>query len=260
MHRPLLQPYVLNTAEGVPVRLRPAGLGARLAATAVDGLVQLLLIGGMFLVGATVAQRIGAVPNHLYQLAANTLAAAGGALGLLVIWLYPMIFELTWEGQTPGKRALSLQVVSDDGGAVGWRASLVRNLLRPADLFPGMGGAGMLVSLLDPMGRRIGDLAAGTLVVHRSRPTPRPVLAGAAPELLPPQLTPRRVRVALGPELLGLAAEALARLDQLAPEARDRVLAAVAGRIRARLGWQEAPLSDPALLASVLARAGEDQS
>ena len=257
MDVPLLQPYALPTAEGVTVRLRPAGLGARLAASAVDGLVQLLLVGGMFLIGGTLSQRLGASPAGVYQLAAGTLAAAGVVAGLLVLWIYPTAFELIWDGQTPGKRAMGLQVVADDGGAVGWRASLVRNLLRPADLFPGMGGAGMLVSLIDPRGRRIGDLVAGTLVVHRPLPSPRPVLDGAAPELLPPRLTPRRVRVALGPELLGLTAEALARRAQLEPAARERVMAAVADRVRAQLEWPEAPLSDPALLASVLARASE---
>jgi len=257
MDAPLLEPYALPTAEGVTVRLRPAGLGARLAASAVDGLVQLLLIGGLFLIGATVVQRLGAGPTSVYQLAAGTLATLGAAAGFLIIWVYPTAFELIWEGQTPGKRAMGLQVIADDGGAVGWRASLVRNLLRPADLFPGMGGTGMLVSLIDPLGRRLGDLVAGTLVVHRPLPSPRPVLTGASPSLLPARLTPRRVRVALGPDLMRLAAETLSRQTQLDPEVRARVLSAVADRVRSQLEWPDAPLSDPTLLASVLTRASE---
>jgi uncharacterized RDD family membrane protein YckC len=253
------EPFELPTAEGVPVRLQPAGLGSRLAAAAVDALVQLLLIGGLFLVGGTVAQRLGAAPESLYQLLASSLAAAGAASAVLVvIWTYPTVFELIWRGQTPGKRALGLQVVADDGGAVGLRASLTRNLLRPADLLPGVGGLGILVCWVDPMGRRIGDLVAGTLVVYRPPPSPRPALSGAALELLPPRLTPRRVRVALGPELLTLAAETLERRHTLDPEESPRVLSQVADSVRQRLGWEDAPLSDPTLLATVLAQAARD--
>ena len=169
-------------------------------------------------------------------------------------WTYPTLFELAWDGQTPGKRALALRVVRQDGGAVGLPASVVRNMLRVADLLPGFGGLGILVAFLDPQGRRIGDLAAGTLVVHDPAVGAAPMLAVAREDLLPDAWTPRRIRAALGADGLFLVAETLSRRAGLAPERRGTVLAAVADRVREDLGSQPLQLNDEVLLASVLSR------
>src|SRR5690606_13759230 len=98
----------------------------------------------------------------------------------VLLWAYPVVFEALFDGQTPGKRALELRVVSGDGAPVGWLAALVRNLLRTVDMLPVGYGFGLVSSLADPYGRRLGDLVAGTLVVHapRLRTVPQPPLAG----------------------------------------------------------------------------------
>jgi hypothetical protein len=85
---------------------------------------------------------------------------------------------------TPGKSALQLRVVHDDGTPVGFAASLLRNLLRTADMFPFCGTVGIVAMLLHPEFRRLGDLAAGTVVVHVARPEP-PVDIEDGPELAP---------------------------------------------------------------------------
>ena len=88
-------------------------------------------------------------------------------IGFFVInWFYPVFFELFGNGATPGKRVFGLQVIKQNGTPVDLAASLVRNLLRTADYLPFFFGVG-LVSMLSNRGfRRLGDLAAGTLVVY----------------------------------------------------------------------------------------------
>ncbi len=244
---PLLSVHEIRTVDEVPVRLHTAHLGTRLAAAAVDLAVQLVLWGALL-------AALGGAVSELGRGSQGWFTAAAGVVGLLVLWAYPTVFELAWSGQTPGKRALALRVVRQDGGAVGLPASLVRNLLRVADLFPGFGGLGIVTALLDTHGRRIGDLAAGTLVVHEPGPAAAPATGLAREDLLPAAWTPRRLRAALGADGLGLVAETLARHQGLAPERQGPVLAAVADRVVQDLGGRPEHVSDPVLLASVLAR------
>jgi len=97
------------------------------------------------------------------------MGALGG--GLLAIvwfgleWLYPMVFEMLPRGATPGKRALGLRVVMDSGLPLTMSACVTRNLLRAADYLPFLYGAGLLSILVRSDSKRLGDLAAGTLVV-----------------------------------------------------------------------------------------------
>lgn len=84
----------------------------------------------------------------------------------LLYWFYPVVFEAMWDGRTPGKRAMGLRVIAGNGAPVGWLAAFTRNLLRVVDMLPLGYAAGLVSSLLDPWGRRLGDMVAGTLVVH----------------------------------------------------------------------------------------------
>uniref|UniRef100_UPI0025F2F3AC RDD family protein n=1 Tax=uncultured Thiodictyon sp. TaxID=1846217 RepID=UPI0025F2F3AC len=141
-----------ETPEGVDLGLRVAGPAPRALALAADGAIRLVIL-----------------------LALSPLAALSGlGLGLSLIavflleWLYPVTFEVL-SGATPGKRAMGLMVVHDDGTPVGLPASLIRNLLRVVDFFPLFYGVGLVCTLVDRDFRRLGDLAAGTLVVHAQR-------------------------------------------------------------------------------------------
>jgi hypothetical protein len=77
-----------------------------------------------------------------------------------------VVFEVWRHGQTPGKRALGLRVVNADGTPVTWLPSVVRNLLRVVDILPGVYSVGLVSTLVDPHARRLGDIVAGTLVIH----------------------------------------------------------------------------------------------
>lgn len=88
-------------------------------------------------------------------------------LTFLLEWFYPVFFEVFRQGQTPGKRAMGLRVVNSDFTPIGWGGSVVRNLLRAADFFPAFYVTGLVSMFLSGRFQRLGDLAAGSLVVYR---------------------------------------------------------------------------------------------
>ncbi len=142
--------YTAETPEGITLSLRPAGIVARGLAYLID----LAIRGCLFI---AVAITVG------------LMGKAGAAVLLLAYfaleWFYPVVFELTRSAATPGKRALGLRVVMDSGLPVTPAASLTRNLLRAADFMPALFGAGLVSMLWRGDSKRLGDLAAGTLVV-----------------------------------------------------------------------------------------------
>ncbi|MEK8031394.1 RDD family protein [Ideonella sp. DXS29W] len=161
----------VETPEGVALALRPAGAVARGIAFLIDFLIRLLLIGTLGAVLSTV----------------KGIGDAFWLIGFFVLeWFYPVLFELSPAGATPGKMAVGLRVVMDDGLPVTASASMLRNLLRAADFLPMAYGAGLLSMLCRRDFKRLGDLAASTLVVydqrhHRPSPWPdAPVCAPAA--------------------------------------------------------------------------------
>lgn len=144
---------VFETPEGVDLELRLAGPAPRAAALAIDWAIRALL----------------------YLMISPLIALSGLGVGLFLLalflmeWFYPVFFELR-SGATPGKKAMGLVVVHDDGTPIGPSASLIRNLLRAVDFLPLLYGTGLVSMLLDRDFRRLGDLAAGTLVVYADRP------------------------------------------------------------------------------------------
>ena len=93
----------------------------------------------------------------------------GGGLALILLfvveWLYPVLFEVLWRGQTPGKRILGISVINDDLTPVTLGPSLIRNLLRFVDFLPLLYLVGVATMLSNGRFQRLGDLAAGTLVI-----------------------------------------------------------------------------------------------
>lgn len=160
----------VETPEGLPLDLRCAGACPRAYAWALD-----------------LGIRLAALSTLGTALALLGEAGSGVLLVVmfLVYWGYPIVFEVLNDGQTPGKRALGLRVVNANGTPVTWLASIVRNLLRTVDMLPAAYGFGLASMLLDAHGRRLGDHAAGTLVVYAERERPR-APAPPAPPIAPP--------------------------------------------------------------------------
>jgi len=183
------------TPEGVALRLPAAGPVPRALAWAIDLSIRMVLL----MVASMVLAMLGTAGFGPYAV-----------LMFVVFWFYPVLFEVLDHGRTPGKRALGLRVIAANGAPVGWLAAFTRNLMRTVDMLPFGYAAGLVSSLADPWGRRLGDMVAGTLVVHDARPhepQTAPVSAALAPAvaLLPheqaavvavgeraPQLTPER--------------------------------------------------------------------
>jgi uncharacterized RDD family membrane protein YckC len=141
-------------------------------------------------------------------------------------WFYPVYFELTPSGATPGKRAFGLKVVMDNGLPVTPAASVARNLLRVADFLPFGFGFAIVSMLVRRDSKRLGDLAAATMVVHEPRAVPRVVLDDVQP-LAPAMPLPPEDQAAL----IALAS----RAPRLTPERLDE-LAALAARVSADEG------------------------
>ncbi len=141
---------IIEIPEGVALQLPCAGPAVRATALVIDTLIK----------------------GTLYLLLLPLLTFSDFGWGVLLLgvflveWFYPVFFELR-TGATPGKRIMGLLVVTQDGTAIRPAASLLRNLLRAADFLPFAYGVGLVATLMDRDFRRIGDLAAGTLVVHR---------------------------------------------------------------------------------------------
>jgi uncharacterized RDD family membrane protein YckC len=147
--------HEVPTPEGIDIALRPAGPIARASAWLIDLLVRL----GVLL---------------LIQIVAALLGKFGIAIMLLSLffleWLFPAWCEVHWGGATPGKKALGLVVVHDDGTPVRWPAALTRNLLRVVDFLPMFYLFGFAAMSANRDFKRLGDFAAGTLVVYRPAP------------------------------------------------------------------------------------------
>lgn len=139
------------TPEGCAMRLRIAGPINRARAWLFDLLIRMVC----WIVGAFIFFNLGRFGGGLFLVYA-----------FLLEWFYPIFFEVYFRGQTPGKRFCDLMVVHDDGSPLTWHSAFVRNTVRFADFMPLLYAAGFFSSLLNADGKRLGDLAAGTVVVH----------------------------------------------------------------------------------------------
>jgi uncharacterized RDD family membrane protein YckC len=195
---------VAETPEGILLEFRPAGLTSRFYAFLLDWAVRLGII-------------------YAAAIAAGFIGGLGVALWIVLIfaleWLYPVVFELLPGGATPGKRAFRLKVVMDDGLPVTPAASVARNLLRTADFLPLGFGFAIVSMLVRADCKRLGDIAAATLVVYEPRKARR-MIRDEIPPLLPAiQLTSERQAA-----IVALAA----RAPRLTPERLDELAALAA--------------------------------
>jgi len=167
---PLDTRYQVETPEGIDLPLRPAGLMVRSLAFGIDLGIRGAILGVLFLLLAFLGQ-LG--------------MGLGSLLLFAVSWWYMVLFEVLRQGRSPGKQWMGLRVIHDDGTPIGWSASLLRNLLRFADLLPFGYFLGAISCLQHPTFKRLGDIAAGTLVVYSERALLRPQLPDAQPRSSP---------------------------------------------------------------------------
>lgn len=234
----------VSTPEGVDLTLELAGVGTRFLADLVDALIRV-------------------VPIIIIAVAAGSSGGIGIAIGavaiFLLIFVYDLLFETRNNGRTPGKKAAGLRVVTETGGPVDFRASAIRNLLRIVDFLPGWYLVGVCSIILTKKNQRLGDLAAGTLVIRDAvMKTPAaPVVVPGLP--LPPRpvvLPPNWDVSAITHTDLTQAERFLMRRADLAPEARARLAGTVAGNIRAKVPYIQPDMADEFVVERLVAVAG----
>lgn len=157
----------IDTPENVGFDYEIAGIGSRFMAAAIDYLIlgitqAIIVLGSIFLI-------IGSIES-LFE--GESLTGSGSifiAVIFVVVfainWGYFIFFEITWNGQTPGKKQIGLRTISLNGLPAGAGSIVIRNLLRTVDFLPISYGIGLVTMFINPQFRRLGDLAAGTVVV-----------------------------------------------------------------------------------------------
>ncbi len=204
----------IDTPEQVAIRFPIAGIGSRFLAMLADSVVQFLLYAIVFLaifLVAVSAPRINGL--ILTRIGDKWVIAVIILFYFLLYWGYFTLFEAFWNGQTPGKRLCKLRVIRDSGRQITFFESMTRNLIRIVDAFPSFYAIGIVTMLCNRQNKRLGDFAAGTLVIHERTPEPalwsgsasRTITAGA----FTPVPAPAPV---VDPNAVDLPADAVARL------------------------------------------------
>jgi len=204
-----------------------ASVGSRFLALALDTIVQASAIAAVILVALA-----GLVATGVAWRGVGVWVEAAALLILFTLYYgYFGAFEALWSGQTPGKRVVGLRVLSVTGRPVSVSEAILRNVVRVADQLPGIYAVGILFVLVTGRNQRLGDLAAGTVVVHE-----RPLAAPRDAE--PARRTSRSRHGAhrLDVEEIAVVETFLRRRSDLSAEARLRAARQIAARFQTRLG------------------------
>jgi uncharacterized RDD family membrane protein YckC len=225
--------YLISTPENVDLHLELAGLGNRIMACMIDttltyALVALAGILCMFLVAG-----LNYLPltSNLRATAMYSLIGITVLLCLIIYFGYYIYFEIAWRGQSPGKRMMHIRVIDENGQPITAASAWIRNLIRVADM--GLALIGLLVMLVEPREKRIGDLAAGTLVIRErmSGETIAPVV------LKYPQAGDVHIDIGrLTPKEYEMLISFLGRREKLVPSQRQLLARRLENYFRDRLG------------------------
>lgn len=143
---------LVETPEGVDLQAEPAGVIVRMLAYLIDFAIRAAVFIALLLV-LSYADRAG--------------IGVFFVCWFLLEWFYPVVFEVCYHGQTPGKKMMRLCVVNDDLTPIRWGTSVIRNLLRVVDILPNYYLIGVIAMVCNRKFQRLGDIAAGTLVVYK---------------------------------------------------------------------------------------------
>lgn len=240
--------YSLETPESVAVSYPIAGIGSRFLALLIDSLIQTLVIIAVAIVMYVAGLSLGG--------SAGYVVFGVGTLIIAVILLgYFIFFEIIWNGQTPGKRAMRLRVILTSGYPLTPLAALIRNVLRLVDVLPTFYAVGIVTMIVNKHARRVGDLVAGTMVIKEGREGTLAALSSATPVTALPSSWGSGgpggsygAYGALPPSLSGAELHRLTREDEvllrdflsrratLSPQRRYELAIQIAGVIHARIG------------------------
>ncbi len=156
------------TPENIEISYELAGVGSRFVAVLIDHLIQ---IAAIILIGLGISYVNRSFIHSLTGGQATLFVEAVAVLAIFAIFSgYFVFFELIWAGRTPGKRIVGLQLIRDGGYAIDPYSSFVRNIVRLVDLMPPLYGIGIISIFISSDYKRLGDYAAGTLVIKVRAP------------------------------------------------------------------------------------------
>lgn len=229
----------IDTPEGVPLELTLAGVGSRFAAALIDYLIEAVILVALLLV---LAYGVGLSPSS------GSVGVAVWVLGFFfVFWGYNVGFEVLNSGRTPGKALNRIRVVLESGAPVTFGPSAVRNVIRLIDILPAAYLVGMTSILVTRRNQRLGDLAAGTLVVRERKTLPPETLI--SPSVQAPAWDTSAVTL----DELATVVAFLGRRWELPAGARTQLAAEIAGRLRPKVGGAIAPEGDEMFLERLVA-------
>ena len=244
---------IVRSPEQVELHLPVAGPASRILAYAIDYLVIMLLMAAILLVLGAILFTTGLIAEWLQEPVSEFLegidvdqpeSVLGSAFILLALlavlmlqilaeWAYFVLSEMVSGGRSFGKAAVGLRVVRDGGRPITFRASAVRNLLRIADMLPTSYLTGLVSMVVSPEGKRLGDIAAGTLVVRLDRPAAAPPIQGDGRA---GEFRFDRAEIArLGRNERALLRQTLRRLERLEGEQAEQVVARASEALCARM-------------------------
>jgi uncharacterized RDD family membrane protein YckC len=152
----------IDTPEQVALELPLAGIGSRSLACIIDSLIQIVLALLIFLI----SYGLSLVFPESSDLIKNIELAVIILVIFFIFWGYYPLFEIIWNGQTPGKRIAGIRVIKDSGRPITPVESIGRNLVRIIDFLPIFYAIGLLCMMLNKRNKRLGDFVAGTLLIH----------------------------------------------------------------------------------------------
>jgi uncharacterized RDD family membrane protein YckC len=215
------------TPEAVLLEFETAGVGSRTIARMIDLFVQLAALYALvFVIGVA---SLGGTPDVV-----GIILVAAGVLGIALG--YPIAFEALWNGRTPGKAAMGLRVVTVEGAPVRFRHAAVRGIVGLVDLLVPPGGATAIVAaILSRRTQRLGDMAAGTIVLRERAATAATSAVSFRPFPGWEAYTASLDVAALRPDEYGIVRSFLMRVNQLDPGARGALAVRLATPVAARL-------------------------
>lgn len=238
--------YRLETPENVELDFELSGPGSRFCALLLDITYQVLFTLALVLVLIlSVSAWFQSVTRDFKEAVRGEGSWLQWSIALVIVFLflvwggYFLFFELVMHGQTPGKRSMKLRVIREDGTPASATDLIVRNLLRLVDFLPAFYGLGGVVAFFHPMHQRLGDLAAGTIVVKEGEPDYR---ANADAKKVAVVVPHTISNTELSPEERRILSIFLARRVEMLPQARTQMARQLAQSLHAHHGGR---LGDP---------------
>jgi uncharacterized RDD family membrane protein YckC len=247
----------LSTPESVELEFALAGIGNRTFALLIDYSVLVLVGAGFWILWGTFSLGLLSYLNRTNQIYTNVpiwLTAIAFIVSFVIFTGYFAFFEVAWQGQTPGKRLAKIRVIQDDGKPIGLSQAALRSLLRPIDdlLF-----IGAFFILFGKREKRLGDWAAGTLVIQEKRPgTKETIVISDRAKELATQLPSMADLSQLLPDDFVVIRTYLERRATMAPDARKELSLKLARQLRSLINLETIPpntVSDHFLEAMYLA-------